>query len=80
MVIPQRVRRQLGITPKTTLAVYVRKDKFVVAKVDIPPVGEGLRHLFEEIDRQRKTEKRRLPSEKEVLEEIMLYRQEKRKS
>lgn len=76
IVIPQQMRRELDITPRTKLAVYRRGDKLVVAKLKIPPLELKLEDLFKEIDRQYKGRKR--PSEKEILEEIQAYRREKR--
>jgi len=76
IVIPQRLRRELNITPKTKLVVYRKGDKIVVTRLKVPPLGEELKDLFREIDEQnqRKTN----PTEKEILEEIQAYRREKR--
>jgi AbrB family looped-hinge helix DNA binding protein len=71
IVIPQRFRRELAITPNTKLIVYRRGDKLVVAKLKIPPLKE-LKDLFEEIDQQNKGKK--TPSEEEILDEIKKYR------
>jgi AbrB family looped-hinge helix DNA binding protein len=78
MVIPQRIRRQLGIGTKTKLAVYMRGDKLVITKLELPPLGEELRGLFRDID-ERYRRKRR-PSEREILASIRSYRDEKRKN
>ncbi len=76
IVIPQRFRRELMITPKTKLAIYRKGDKLVVTKLNVPPLGEELKDLFREIDEQNKGKKK--PTEKEILEEIQAYRREKR--
>ncbi len=76
IVIPQRFRRELAITPNTKLIVYRRDDKLVVAKLKIPPLKE-LEDLFREIDQQNKGKK--VPSEQEILDEIHAYRASKRK-
>lgn len=78
IVIPQQMRRELKIAPKTKLAVYRKGDKLVVTKLKIPPLGDELRDLFREIDRQYRGKKR--PTEKRILEEIQAYRHEKRAS
>ncbi len=78
MVIPQRIRRQLGISTKTKLAVYMRGNKLVVTKLELPPLGEELRGLFREIDEHYKRTKR--PTEREILASIRSYRDEKRKN
>ena len=75
IVIPQRFRRELAITPNTKLVVYRKDDKLVVAKLKIPPLAE-LKDLFAEIDQQNKGEKK--PSEQEILDEIQAYRRVKR--
>ncbi|MBI2185143.1 MAG: AbrB/MazE/SpoVT family DNA-binding domain-containing protein [Thaumarchaeota archaeon] len=76
IVIPQQLRRELKITPKTKLAVYRKGDKLVVTRLKVPSLGEELKDLFREIDEQYKGKRR--PTEKEILEEIQAYRREKR--
>ena len=75
MVIPQRIRKELGIGTKTKLAVYMRGDKLVVTKLELPPLGEELKGLFREIDQRDGTKKR--PSEREILASIRSYRNSK---
>lgn len=75
-VIPQRMRRELGISSKTRLAVYVKGDKLVVAKLRVPPIGQELRGLFAVVDRDLKGKRR--PTEREILAEIQSYRSERR--
>jgi AbrB family looped-hinge helix DNA binding protein len=76
IVIPQELREELHIKPKTKLAVYKRGDKLVLTKLRIPPLSEELKALFREIDENYKRKKK--PTEKEILEEIQAYRREKR--
>ena len=76
IVIPQRFRRELKITPKTKLVVYRKGDKIVVTRLKVPPLGEELKDLFREIDEQNQGKTK--PAEKEILEEIQAYRREKR--
>lgn len=75
IVIPQRFRKQLKITPNTRVIFYRRDDKLVLAKLKVPPLEE-LKELFEEIDKQNIGKK--MPSEQEILEEIQAYRRAKR--
>ena len=75
IVIPQRLRRELMITPNTKLVVYRKNDKLVIAKLKVPPLGEELKDLFREIDEQNKGKKK--TTEEEILEEIQGYRREK---
>ena len=44
IVIPQRLRKELAITPNTKLCVYRKVDKLVVAKLKFYPLAnpEGL--------------------------------------
>ena len=74
IVIPQRFRKELAITPNTKVVVYRKDDKLVLAKLSIPPIAE-LKELFAEIDQQNKTEKK--PSEQEILNAIQAYRKMK---
>ena len=76
IVIPQRLRRELKITPKTKLVVYRKGDKIVVTRLKVPPLGEELKDLFREIDEQNQGKTK--PAEKEILEEFQAYRREKR--
>ena len=75
IVIPQRLRKELAITPNTKLCVYRKDDKLVVVKLKVPPLAD-LKELFREIDEQNKGKKKL--TEEEVLEEIQTYRREKR--
>jgi AbrB family looped-hinge helix DNA binding protein len=74
IVIPQRFRKELAITPNTKVVVYRKDDKLVLAKLTIPPLAE-LKELFAEIDQQNKTKKK--PSEQEILDDIQAYRKMK---
>ena len=76
IVIPQELRKELDIHPKTKLAIYRRGDKLIVTRLKIAPLGEDLRSLFEEIDQQYKGTRK--PSEEEILEEIQAYRRRRR--
>ena len=76
VVIPQQIRRELGIKPRTKLAMYSRGGRLVAAKVEAPTLGDELKDLFREIDGRYKGKKR--PTEREVLAEIQAYRKEKR--
>ncbi len=71
IVIPQRFRKQLKITPKTKVVLYRKDDKLILAKLNVPPL-EKLEEIFREIDQQNK--RRRPVTEEEILEEIQAYR------
>jgi AbrB family looped-hinge helix DNA binding protein len=76
VVIPQKFRKALNMTSKTKLIIYRKDDKLVVTKLKVPTIGEELKALFREVDKQYKGKKK--PTEKEILEEIQAYRREKR--
>ena len=75
IVIPQRFRKELAITPNTKIIVYRKDDKLVLAKLAVPPLEE-LKMLFDEIDRQNKGKEK--PTEQELLEIIQKSRRLKR--
>jgi len=75
IVIPQRFRKELKITPNTKLIVYRKDDKLVVTKLNVPPLEE-LKELFREIDEQNIGRKK--PTEQEILDEIQANRCMKR--
>jgi bifunctional DNA-binding transcriptional regulator/antitoxin component of YhaV-PrlF toxin-antitoxin module len=76
IVIPQRFRNKLKITPKTKVVIRRRGENLVITKLTIPEIEEDLEALFKEIDEQYKGKKR--PTEKEILKEIQTYRRENR--
>ncbi len=76
IVIPQDFREELGIGPRNKVAIYKRGDKLVLTKLKAPSLGDELKRLFRVIDEQY--ERRKKPSEKEILREIQAYRREKR--
>ncbi len=57
IVIPQRLRKELAITPNTKLRVYRKDDKLVVVKLKAPPLAD-LKELSKEIDEQNKGKKK----------------------
>ncbi len=74
IVIPQRFRKELAITPNTKIIVYRKDDKLVMAKLKVPPLEE-LKDLFAEIDQQNKEKKQ--STEQEILDEIQACRNAK---
>ncbi len=73
IVIPQRIRKELAITPNTKLCLYRKDDKLVIVKLKVPPLDD-LKELFKKIDEQNKEKK----LTEEVLEESQAHRREKR--
>lgn len=78
VVIPLAIRKELGIRPKTKLAMYSRRGKLVVAKLEVATLEAELQALFREVDQRDKGKKR--PTEREILKEIQAYRMDRRAS
>ena len=77
IVIPQQLRDDLNIKPKTKLALYRRGNKIVVTVLEIPPLTENLIELFEAVDESLRGKGK--PTEREILMEIQEYRASKPK-
>jgi AbrB family looped-hinge helix DNA binding protein len=52
VVIPQAIRRKLGIGPKTKLLVYGYNDAVIMKKIEIPDVVKDLERLYAKVDRK----------------------------
>jgi AbrB family looped-hinge helix DNA binding protein len=78
IVIPNELRRQLKIVPKSKLAIYRRKDKLVITKLKFTSIQKELNSLLNKIDSESKGRGKKKPSEREILKEIEAYRHEKR--
>lgn len=50
VVIPQSIRKELGIEPKTKLLVYSYKDSVIMKKLEVPNPAEALKEIFENVD------------------------------
>ena len=48
IVIPQEMRKQLAIGPKTKLAIYRRDDKLIVTKISLPAISGEIDALLDE--------------------------------
>jgi len=75
VVIPQSLRRELGIKPRTKLLVFGRGDTLIMKKLELP----DLRNEWDEIFKAMDAKKLKI-SEKEVLNEIAAVRRERRRS
>ncbi len=72
VVIPQTLRREIGLAPKTKLLVYGKKDTIVLKKIKIPRIYKDWGEVFDI------TEKRKLKlTARDVQKEIEAYRKEK---
>lgn len=52
VVIPQSIRKKLGIGPKTKLLVYGYGDAVIMKKMEIPDVAEDFERLYKKIDKK----------------------------
>ena len=67
VVIPQSIRKQLGIKPKNKFLVYGKGDTIIMKKLEIPDLKKEWDNIFEMMDKKELG-----ISEKEVLEEVKL--------
>ena len=73
VVIPLRLRHDVGITPNTKLLVYGKKGTIVLKKMKIPKIYKEWAEVFDIM------EKKKLKlTERDVQKEIEAYRKEKR--
>jgi len=50
VVIPQAIRKKLGIGPKTKLLVYGYEGAVIMKKLEVPDVAKELRGIFDRVD------------------------------
>lgn len=74
VVIPQELRKYLGIKPKTRFAVFVIDDNIVMRKLDIPDIKKEWNSIFRSMDK-----KNLKLDENDIVEEIKAYRKAKHK-
>jgi AbrB family looped-hinge helix DNA binding protein len=72
VVIPQEIRRKLGITHKNKMLVYCYKDAVILKKIKVPDIEKKLREMYRRID--RRIAKYGELTQEEIEEEIQKYR------
>ena len=72
VVIPQSIRKELGIKPKTKFLVFGRGDTVIMKRLELPDVKKEWEDIFKRMD-----EKGLKLSEKEIQKEIAASRREK---
>jgi len=72
VVIPQSIRKELGIKPKTKFLVFGRGDTVIMKRLELPDVKKEWEDIFKRMD-----EKGLKLSEKEIQKEITASRREK---
>lgn len=75
VVIPQALRKELGIKPRTKFVVYGRGDTLIMKRLELP----DMRKEWDEIFRAMDAKKLRI-SEDEVIDEVAAVRRERRRS
>lgn len=75
VVIPQSLRKELGIKPRTKFVVYGRGDTVIMKKLELPDLKKEWEEIFRAMDR-----KGLKVSEKEILDEVAAVRRAKRGS
>ena|ERR1035437_322928 len=75
VVIPLKIRKKLGIGPKTKLVIYGYQDAVIMKKLEVPDVTKELEEIYERIN--KKIEKEGELSNEEINEVIHDYRAKK---
>jgi AbrB family looped-hinge helix DNA binding protein len=75
VVIPQSVRKELGITPRTKFLVFGRGDTVIMKKLELPDLRKEWDDIFKAMD-----EKKLKVSERDILDEVAAVRKERRRS
>ncbi|MGD0449944.1 MAG: AbrB/MazE/SpoVT family DNA-binding domain-containing protein [Candidatus Bathyarchaeia archaeon] len=73
VVIPQSIRKELGIKPRTKFLVYGRGDTVIMKKLELPDLKKEWEDLFKLMD-----QKQLKISDKEIQKEIAEARKENR--
>ena len=52
VVIPQSIRKELGIKPKTKFLVYGRGDTVIMKKLELPDLKKEWEDIFKQMDKK----------------------------
>jgi AbrB family looped-hinge helix DNA binding protein len=72
VVIPQSIRKELGIKPKNKFLVYGRGDTIIMKKLELPSLKKEWEDIFKMMDK-----KALKISDEEILKEIAAVRKAK---
>jgi AbrB family looped-hinge helix DNA binding protein len=75
VVIPQSIRKELGIKPRTKFLVFGRGDTVIMKKLELPDAKKEWDDIFKMMDK-----KKLKLSEEEIQKEIAAQRKERLKS
>ena len=56
VVIPQNIRKKLGIGPKTKLLIYGYQDALIMKKLEVPDVTKELEEIYKRVNKKIETE------------------------
>jgi AbrB family looped-hinge helix DNA binding protein len=73
VVIPQSIRKELGIKPKNKFLIYGKGDTIIMKKIDLPDLKKEWDAIFELMDKKELT-----LSEQDVLKEVAAARKKNR--
>ena len=73
IVIPQKIRKNLKIKPRTKFAVYVKNDMIIMKAFKVPSLEKEWSEIFSIADK-----KNLKISEKEVYDEVESHRAQRR--
>ncbi len=76
VVIPQSIRKKLGIEPKTKLLVYGYEDAVIMKKLQVPNVAKELEEMYNRINK-RIAKNGELTNE-EINQAVLDYRRKKK--
>ena len=74
VVIPQKIRKDLKIKPRTKFAVYAKDDMIIMKAFELPNLEKEWSEIFSIADKKNSR-----ISEKEVYDEVQTNRTKKRK-
>lgn len=72
VVIPQSIRKELGIKPKNKFLIYGRGDTIILKKLELPSLKKEWENIFRLMDK-----KSLKISDEEILKEIAAVRKTK---
>jgi AbrB family looped-hinge helix DNA binding protein len=72
VVIPQSIRKELGIKPKTKFLVYGKGDMVIMKKLELPDLKKEWNDIFKAMDK-----KQLKLSDKEIQEEVASARKKR---
>jgi AbrB family looped-hinge helix DNA binding protein len=76
IVIPQSIRKRMGIGPKTKLLIYGYDDAVIMKKLDVPDVLKDLERIYRNVD--GKARKLGILSDQDVSDIVQQSRRKRR--